>query len=95
MKAVGRICGKQFELQSDIVGADSAAIASSELTEVDLWHRQLANVNSQLLLACIMKDNLVSCVKVVKPGELSFCEGCLQGKMARKPGYQEVAAGPQ
>lgn len=91
LKGVGCPHGKLFELQCDVESADTVAIANgksdvipSTCSEMDLWHRRLAHVNGQLL-SRIVKGNLIDGVKVSKPGELSFCEGCVQGKLTRKP----------
>ena len=84
MKGIGLLQGKLFELQCVAVCEERAAVASDGPNEMDLWHQRLAHVCPQLLTR-IVKDGLIRGVKVAKSQAQSFCEGCVKGKMSRKP----------
>lgn len=66
---VRRLCGEKA----------SAAIESN-----DLWHQRLGHLNSQQLYKMV-QHNRVSGVKLSPRNGESFCEGCVVGKMQRKP----------
>ena len=84
VKGIGLLQGKLFELQCVAVCEERAAVASDGPNEMDLWHQRLAHVGPQLLTR-IVKDGLIRGVKVAKSQAQSFCEGCVKGKMSRKP----------
>ena len=87
VKAVAYQNGTLFELHCTMDLAELASAASEKMSDMDLWHRRLAHVNRQLL-SIMMKGDQVKGLKGLKatnPGELSFCEGCVQGKLSKKP----------
>ena len=50
--------------------------------KIDLWHRRLEHLNEQQLKNIIQKE-LVTGAKFPRSEDLSFCEGCIEGKMHR------------
>jgi hypothetical protein len=85
----GNVCGmgtlqnKMYQLNCEPVLQEHASVAS-ENANVDLWHQRLGHP-SESVLKEIVTHELVSGVKIPKRVELSFCEGCVEGKMQRKP----------
>ena len=57
---------------------------SEDLPEVDLWHQRLGPLN-RLQLNTLMDRGLASGIKLSTTSKLSFCEGCVEGKMQCKP----------
>ena len=48
--------------------------------EMDMWHQCLRHLNEHHLRD-IVKKEIVTGVKIPKTSSLSFCEGCVEGKM--------------
>eukprot|EP00794_Sanderia_malayensis_P016299 gene16299-17936_t len=84
LRGLGTVRKKLFILQCEIVEVESANLVNCKSNDVDLWHQRLAHVNEQIL-SRIIKGNVVNGINVKNPGDLSFCEGCVAGKMTRKP----------
>ena len=61
-----------------------AMIASSEQCNADLRHQRLGHLNEQQMKDTIQKE-LVSGVKMPKKMRLTFCQGCVEGKMHHMP----------
>jgi hypothetical protein len=86
----GNLCGmgtlqnKMYQLNCEPVLQEHASVASENANDVDLWHQRLGHP-SESVLKEIVTHELVSGVKIPKRVELSFCEGCVEGKMQRKP----------
>ena len=53
------------------------------MSDIDLWHQRLGHISGQRLREIVHKE-LVTGVTIQKGAELSFCEGCVEGKMSRK-----------
>ena len=50
----------------------------------DLWHQRLGHVNGKYL-ADLSRKQMVTGLKLPSEPRLSFCEGCVEGKMHRLP----------
>ena len=65
--------------------SEQVALASSKPeSEVNLWHQRLGHLCEQQLKDMAHKQ-LVTGMKLPRNAESSFCEGCVEGKMKRKP----------
>ena len=80
-----------------------ASIVSEGEESADLWHQRLGHLGEQLLTEMMSKE-MVRGMKIPKSAQLIFCEGCVGGKMKRKPfqvvgeirrALLEVGTGPQ
>ena len=60
------------------------SVTWKQRNDVDLWHQQLGHLNGQWLKQIAQKE-LVTGIKIPKSVKLSFCEGCVEGKMHQKP----------
>ena len=84
---IGTLCGKGsladklYHLDCQVVTTGYASVASSCS---DLWHQRLGHVHESRLKKCVQNE-LVQRIDIERMTELSFCEGCLAGKMCRKP----------
>ncbi len=63
--------------------------------DMNIWHQRLGHTSEQRL----KEMDLVEGMNVSKKSQLSFCEGCVQGKLSRKPfkpvgGLQIDVCGP-
>lgn len=54
----------------------------------DLWHRRLGHLCEQQLKEMVSNE-MVGGMKLSQSTQLLFCEGCVEGKMKRKP-FQPV-----
>ena len=78
------LTGKLYHLHCKLVSPiPEQASAVCEL-EVDLWHQRLGHLNAQHLKDIAQKE-LATGIKLPKETTLSLCEGCVEGKMHRKP----------
>ena len=77
----GTLVGKLYQLDCEPISSECVTVASEKVHEIDLWHQRLGK---QSLRDTISK-RLVDGVSVSKATELSFCEGCVEGKIYRKP----------
>ena len=78
---LGLANGKLYEMRCKVIH-DSAAIVHEK--EVDMWHKRLGHVNERTLKEMV-KNGTVHGLKIPDFKSLSFCEGCVEGKMSRKP----------
>lgn len=74
VRAMGTLVGRMFHLDCESV-VSIAAVTS------DIWHQRLGHLNESTL-AQISKDDRID---VQINNKLSFCEGCIEGKMSRNP----------
>ena len=74
VRAMGTLVGRMFHLDCESV-VSIAAVTS------DIWHQRLGHLNESTL-AQISKDDRND---VQINNKLSFCEGCIEGKMSRNP----------
>ena len=77
LHGMGSLVDKLYHLDCEPVSMEHASLASEQRNDMDLWHRRLGHLNAQ--------EELVTGMKISKTVKLSFCEGCIEGKMHRKP----------
>ena len=82
LRAKGSLVDKLYKLDCEEVPNGQTSVASTGSS--DLWHQRLGHVHEQRLNKCIERRP-VQGINVKQATELSFCEGCLAGKMHRKP----------
>ena len=84
----GKLCGmgslvdKLYQLDCEHTTIEYACV-SKQMSDIDLWHQRLGHISGQRLREIVHKE-LVTGVTIQKGAELSFCEGCVEGKMSRK-----------
>ena len=85
LKGMGHAYGKLYQLKCKVIIAEeSAPVVSEDVSSIDLWHQRLGHLNSQHLR--VLVDRQLACgIKLPGATKLSFCEGCVEGKMQRKP----------
>jgi len=66
------------EVHQTSIGKDDSS------SQMNLWHRRLGHLNEKQLTQAVEKG-LIKGVKFSETGRLNFCEGCVEGKMSRKP----------
>ena len=66
------------------MSSEHASVASEQGHDINLWHPRLGHLERQHLQKTISKQ-IVKGMNVSKTVKLSFCEGCVEGKMHRKP----------
>ena len=90
----GKLCGiglmedKLYSLNCDLASTEHSVkeqvLVAAECSEMDLWHQRLGHLCEQQLKYMVNKE-LASGMKLSKITQLSFCEGCVEGKMNRSP----------
>lgn len=86
----GNLCGmgslvdNLYHLDCKPVSMELASIVSKEHNDLDLWHQRLGHINGSKLKE-IARKGILKDLKIPLTAELSFCEGCVEGKMFRKP----------
>ena len=82
---MGSLIDKLYMLDCTATPSEQVALASSKSeSEVILWHQRLGHRCEQQLKDMAHKQ-LVTGMKHPRNAESSFCEGCVEGKMKRKP----------
>ena len=81
---IGSLVDKLYQLDCEPVTSERATVVSEQGHDMDLWHQRLGHLGRQRLQETISKQ-LVNGMNVSKTAKLSFCEGCIEGKMHRKP----------
>lgn len=84
LKGMGFACGKLYHLKCKVLFAEENASVAENLSDTDLWHQRLGHLNSQQLCTVVSRE-LAHGIKLSTTSKLSFCEGCVEGKMQRKP----------
>lgn len=82
--AMGSLADKLYQLDCEVISRERATVVSEQRCDMDLWHQRLGHLNGQRLKEIVQKE-LVTGIKVSKTATLPFCEGCVEGKMHRKP----------
>ena len=82
LRGTGSLADKLYLLDCQVVSTGYASVVSSRSS--DLWHQRLGHVHESCLKKCVQNEFMQGIV-IEKMTELSFCEGCLAGKMCRKP----------
>ena len=81
LRGKGSLADKLYQLDCQVVTIGHASVASSRS---NLWHQRLGHVHESRLKKCVQNE-FVQGIDIEKMTELSFCEGCLAGKMCQKP----------
>ena len=86
LQGMGLLSGKLYQLNCEVqADEETASLASENPSEADLWHQRLGHLSRRQLNTLVDRE-LASSVKLSTAFEkLSFCEGCVEGKMQRKP----------
>ena len=85
LDGMGSLVGKLYQLDCESVpGSKEQASQACVIDGVDLWHQRLGHP-SESRLNDIVRKELVAGVKLPKASKVSFCQGCVEGKMSRKP----------
>lgn len=82
LRGMGSLADKIYQLDCQVVPTGYASVTSSRGS--DLWHQRLGHVHESRLKKCVQSES-VQGINIEKTTELPFCEGCLAGKMYRKP----------
>ena len=87
----GRLCGmgtledKLYKLDCEAVQPETASAATAdEGNDIDTWHFRLGHASEQ----CVKNtanEELATGINLPKHTKLSFCEGCVAGKLKRAP----------
>ena len=80
---MGSLVDKLYQLICEPAPMESVSVALGQRNNMDLWHQRLGHLHGQRLKEIVQKD-MASGVKIPKTATLSFCEGCVEGKMHRK-----------
>ena len=80
LRGMGSLVDKIYQLNCEPVTKEQVSAALEEKSDADLWHQQLGHLNKQQLMKIIDKE-IVSGIRIARNAQLSFCEGCVQGKM--------------
>ncbi len=83
LKGTGSLVKRLYQLDFEPIPVNYASV-TCEQSSVDRWHLRLGHLNGQQLERIVQKDLAVG-VSIPRKEELSFCEGCVEGKMHRKP----------
>ena len=83
LRGTGVLRGKLYYLECEAASMEQASLASQQTRESDIWHQRLGHINKQQLQQ-IINDELATGIHIPKATDLSFCEGCVEGKMHRK-----------
>lgn len=81
---MGILQDKMYQLNCESVLQEQASAASEKENSTDLWHQRLGYLSESSLKEMVSRE-LVTGVKIPTGAELSFCEGCVEGKMHQKP----------
>ena len=90
--AMGHLQDQMYVLSCQTSPPDRVCVATTGSQLFDLWHQRLGHACSQRLKTAV-KNKLVQGVdfpgQQLDDAKLSFCDGCAEGKMHRKP-FQSV-----
>lgn len=83
---MGSLDGSLYCLDSELILPTCTTEQASAACEQspDLWHQRLGHVNAKYMQNLFRKE-MVTGMKLPKETQLSFCEGCVEGKMHRQP----------
>lgn len=84
LEGMGSLVGKLYQLDCEPITEEQASPAWEEKSDVNLWHQRLGHL-SEGQLSDIVRKELVTGIKLPKVTKLFFCQGCVEGKMNRKP----------
>ena len=78
---LGSLRGKLYEMRCEVLHENAAVVQENK---TDLWHERLGHVNENTLREMV-KKSAVNGLKMPVFNSLSFCKGCVEGKLSRKP----------
>ena len=81
---MGSLKDKMYLLNCEPILHEHVSVASEKENSTDLWHQRLGHLSESLIKEMVSNEPVTG-VKIPKRAELSFCEGCVEGKMHRKP----------
>ena len=81
---MGSLVDKLYHLDCEPASVEHASVTCEQRKDVNLWHQWLGHLNGRRLND-IAKKELVTGIELPKMPRMSFCEGCVEGKMHRKP----------
>ena len=81
---MGSLVDKLYQLDCEPASLEYVSVATEQGRDIDLWHQRLGHLGRQRLQEIVSKQ-LVNGMDVSKAAKLSFCEGCIEGKMHRNP----------
>ena len=83
---MGTVASKLYYLDCHTVAQDHVTVVSRPQSgnTADLWHQRLGHLNGGQLKE-MLTHNMVMGMKIPKAEDLSFCEKCVEGKMAKIP----------
>ena len=81
---MGSLMDKQYRLECEPVVQQHASVAFETGNSTNLWHQRIGHLSEQRLKEMVSCE-LVTGVKIPGGARLPFCEGCIEGKMQRKP----------
>ena len=84
LRGMGSLTDKVYQLNCKPLTTEQASPALEERNGVNLWHQRFGHLNTQQLMK-IVDNQLALGVKIPKNEKMSFCEGCIEGKMHRHP----------
>ena len=82
LRGMGKLVGKLYQLECKVrlPAGEHVSVAVNN----DLWHQRLGHLNSQQLHRMVDEGH-VSGIKLSPLSNQPLCEGCIMGKMHRKP----------
>ncbi|XP_022794843.1 uncharacterized protein LOC111333514 [Stylophora pistillata] len=81
LRGMGSLVDKLFQLDCQVaITTDTVHVSAESSPGSDLWRQRLGHVHELCLKKCVESES-VRGINIKKMTELSFCEGCLAGKM--------------
>ena len=84
ISGTGSLVDKLYQLDCELVSLEHVSVAAEQNHDIDIRHQRLGHLGKQHLQEIVSKK-LVNGINVSKSAKLSFCEGCIEGKMHRNP----------
>ena len=79
----GTLENKLYKLDCEAVQPEMASTATAyKENDIDIWHFQLGHASEQCVKNIANKE-MATGINLLKQIKLSFCEGCVAGKMKR------------
>ena len=84
LRGMGSLTDKVYQLNCKPLTTEQASPALEERNGVNLWHQRFGHLNTQQLMKIVDKQLALGVkIPIPKNEKLSFCEGCIEGKMHR------------
>ena len=85
LHGMGTLVDKLYQLDCEAILSEAATLVNAQKdNNFDVWHFRLGHASEQCIKNMSYKK-LATGIKLPKRAKLSFCEGCIAGKMKRKP----------